>query len=91
MEINLTGRTALITGGSAGLGLAMAQRMSASGADVAIMARRPEVIDEAVRMIAQTAKGKVLGGRLRCQPGGGHPARLCRRARRPRQGGYPGQ
>ncbi len=61
MEINLTGRTALITGGSAGLGLAMAQRMSASGANVAIMARRPEVIDEAVRMIAQTAKGKVLG------------------------------
>ncbi|MSP04746.1 MAG: SDR family oxidoreductase [Acetobacteraceae bacterium] len=61
MEINLAGRAALITGGSKGLGLAMAQRMSASGADVAILARRQDVIDEAVRLIAQTAKGKVLG------------------------------
>jgi NAD(P)-dependent dehydrogenase (short-subunit alcohol dehydrogenase family) len=61
MDINLAGRTALITGGSAGLGLAMAQRMAASGADVAILARRAEVIGEAVRVIEQTAKGKVLG------------------------------
>ena len=61
MEINLAGRVALITGGSAGLGLAMAQRMAASGADVAILARRPEVIAEAVRTIEQTAKGKVMG------------------------------
>ena len=37
MEINLTGRSAIITGGSKGLGLAMAQRMAASGADVAIL------------------------------------------------------
>lgn len=61
MEINLAGRAALITGGSAGLGLAMAQRMAASGADVAILARRPEVIADAVRTIERTAKGKVMG------------------------------
>jgi len=61
MEISLAGRAALITGGSKGLGYAMAQRMSASGADVAIFARRPEVIDEAVAGLRQTAKGKVMG------------------------------
>ena len=61
MEIYLAGRTALITGGSAGLGLAMAQRMAASGADVAILARRPEVIRAAVQSIQKTAKGKVVG------------------------------
>ena len=61
MEISLAGRAALITGGSKGLGYAMAQRMSASGADVAIFARRAEVIDEAVAGLRQTAKGKVMG------------------------------
>jgi NAD(P)-dependent dehydrogenase (short-subunit alcohol dehydrogenase family) len=61
MEISLAGRTALITGGSKGLGLAMAKRMSASGADVAILARRPDVIAEAVTEIEKTAKGKVAG------------------------------
>ena len=61
MHIDLTGRVALITGGSTGLGLAMAQRMAASGADVAILARRQDVIDDAVRVIGQTGKGKVLG------------------------------
>lgn len=61
MEINLSGRSALITGGSKGLGLAMAQRMSASGAHVAILARSPDVIAEAVKTIEKSAKGRVLG------------------------------
>ena len=61
MEISLKGRSALITGGSTGLGLAMAKRLSASGADVAILARRPEVIAAAVADIEKTAKGKVAG------------------------------
>ncbi len=61
MEISLAGRSALITGGSTGLGLAMAKRLSASGADVAILARRADVIAEAVTDIEKTAKGKVAG------------------------------
>ena len=61
MEISLAGRTALITGGSKGLGLAMAKRMSASGADVAILARRADVVAEAVTEIEKTAKGRVAG------------------------------
>jgi len=61
MEISLNGRSALITGGSTGLGLAMAKRLSASGADVAILARRADVVAAAVTDIEKTAKGKVAG------------------------------
>ena len=59
MQISLTGRNALITGGSKGLGLAMATRFAASGANVAILARNPENLDEARRTIGATAQGRV--------------------------------
>ncbi len=39
MDITLTGKTALISGGSKGLGLAMATEFAKSGANVAILAR----------------------------------------------------
>ncbi len=42
MDIRLTGRKALITGGSAGLGKAMASAFAAAGADVALIARGEE-------------------------------------------------
>jgi NAD(P)-dependent dehydrogenase (short-subunit alcohol dehydrogenase family) len=60
MQISLAGRAAVITGGSKGLGLAMATRFAASGADVAILARRPDALDEARQAIAATAQGKVI-------------------------------
>jgi 3-oxoacyl-[acyl-carrier protein] reductase len=59
MEIALDGRSALITGGSKGLGLAMAERFAASGADVAILARHPETLAEAKSKIESLAKGRV--------------------------------
>jgi len=59
MEISLRGRTAVITGASKGLGLAMATRFAASGADVAMLARRPEVLEEAKAAVGKTAKGRV--------------------------------
>ncbi len=59
MLVELTGRAALITGASKGLGLAMATEFAASGADVAILARRPEVLEEAKARIARTARGRV--------------------------------
>jgi len=36
MKINLSGRAAIVTGGSKGIGFAVATRFAASGADVAI-------------------------------------------------------
>ncbi len=59
MEIRLDGHVALITGGSKGLGLAMATRFAASGADVAILARDPATLEEAKRHIAETAKTRI--------------------------------
>ena len=59
MEISLDGRVALITGGSKGIGLAVATRFAASGADVAIVARGREALKEATAAIKATARGRV--------------------------------
>lgn len=58
MNITLTGRTAIITGGSKGLGLAMAKRFTASGADVAILARTQSTLDAARAEIEAQAPGR---------------------------------
>ena len=52
----LQGKRALITGGSSGIGLAIAEAMLAKGAKVAITGRRPDVLTE-------TAKQLRKGGR----------------------------
>jgi 3-oxoacyl-[acyl-carrier protein] reductase len=59
MEIDLSGRTALITGGSLGLGHAMAERFAASGARVAILARGAERLNVARDEIANRTGGDV--------------------------------
>jgi 3-oxoacyl-[acyl-carrier protein] reductase len=59
MEVHLDGRSAIITGASKGLGLAMAKEFAGSGADVAILARRPEVLEEARVIASQGARGRV--------------------------------
>ena len=59
MDTSLNGRTALITGGSLGLGKAMAQAFYSEGASVAIVARRQEPLDEAVAEIGAGPGGKI--------------------------------
>jgi NAD(P)-dependent dehydrogenase (short-subunit alcohol dehydrogenase family) len=61
MEISLKGRSAIVTGGSKGIGFAIAKRFAADGADLAIMARGREGLDEAVKTIKTLAKGRVVG------------------------------
>lgn len=60
MDIRLDGRAALITGGSEGLGKGMAIRFAASGADVAILARRADALDAAKAEIEAAGSGKVV-------------------------------
>jgi len=57
MDVRMDGRVAVITGGSTGLGLAMAKEFAASGASVAILARKTDVLATAKAEI-QKAAGK---------------------------------
>ena len=53
----LEGKTAVITGGTTGIGLASAKRFAAEGAFVYIFGRRQAELDEAVKAIGAGAKG----------------------------------
>ena len=57
MDIRLDGRTALITGGSKGLGLAMAQKFAESGANVVLAARDAATLAAAEAEINATHQG----------------------------------
>ncbi|MBV8561847.1 MAG: SDR family oxidoreductase [Actinobacteria bacterium] len=58
MDLGLSGRTALVFGASSGLGLASAEALAAEGANVALVARR----DDLVRHHAQEIGGLGLRG-----------------------------
>lgn len=63
MEISLSGRTAIVTGGSKGIGYAIATRFVNSGADVMICARGREALDEAVKSIGAQAASAQEGNK----------------------------
>ena len=48
---SLSGRRALVTGGSSGIGLAIAEALGRAGADVVIVARRQAELDQAVERL----------------------------------------
>jgi 3-oxoacyl-[acyl-carrier protein] reductase len=51
MDLGLTGRTALVLGASSGLGLASAQALREEGANVAMLARREELLRQQAERI----------------------------------------
>jgi 3-oxoacyl-[acyl-carrier protein] reductase len=60
VDLGLRGRTALVCGGSAGMGLASAEALAAEGANVVLFARRREPLErEADRLGALAVRGDV--------------------------------
>src|SRR3989442_7877218 len=59
LDLGLTGKVAIVTGGSAGLGRAAAMRLAREGARVSICARRKEVLERTAGEIRQ-AGGDIL-------------------------------
>ena len=60
MDLGLAGRTAIVCGASAGIGLACAEALAAEGANVAMLARRRDALErEAERLGALAVAGDV--------------------------------
>jgi NAD(P)-dependent dehydrogenase (short-subunit alcohol dehydrogenase family) len=60
MQFTMHGRKALITGGSLGIGLAIGETFARAGASVALVARRPEVLEQARAKVAAAGAPKVV-------------------------------
>src|SRR5438067_329953 len=52
MDLGLAGKVAIVTGGSKGIGKAIAQELAGEGVDVAICARDRRVLEEAAKTLA---------------------------------------
>jgi NAD(P)-dependent dehydrogenase (short-subunit alcohol dehydrogenase family) len=60
VDLELTGRRAVVTGGSRGIGLAIARALAAEGADVALVARTEDVLTRAAADVARQSGRNVI-------------------------------
>jgi NAD(P)-dependent dehydrogenase (short-subunit alcohol dehydrogenase family) len=64
MDLQLTGRRALVTGGSRGIGLAVADALAAEGVDLVLAARDPDRLRRAAEDLAARHGRRVVGLRV---------------------------
>jgi 3-oxoacyl-[acyl-carrier protein] reductase len=60
MELNFTGRTALVTGASQGIGRTTARMLAASGVQVVAVARRVALVEQVAAEVAPGGGGKII-------------------------------
>src|SRR5207244_5855655 len=64
MDLGLNGRTAIVCGASSGMGLAIAEALAAEGANVAMFARRRDLLErEAERIGGLPVRGDLTNPR----------------------------
>ena len=62
MDLRIQDKTAVVTGSTAGIGLAIASLLASEGADVVVNGRTRERVDETVERIAKACpKAKIRG------------------------------
>lgn len=64
MPVELSGKAAVVTGGSKGIGLAVARALAQAGAGVVITSRNQDEVDEAARRLSDETGSRVAG--IRC-------------------------
>ena len=60
MDLELVGKVAIVTGGSRGIGKAVAKELAGEGADVVVCARHQEALEEAVRELVQATGRRLI-------------------------------
>jgi NAD(P)-dependent dehydrogenase (short-subunit alcohol dehydrogenase family) len=60
MDLGLAGRVAIVTGGSRGIGRAIAHMLASEGVDVAICARQRQALDEAAKALTQETGRRII-------------------------------
>src|SRR5690242_11365200 len=60
MDLELAGKTAIVTGGSRGIGKAVARELAAEGVDVAIVARAQDVLEQTAAELAEATGRRIV-------------------------------